>query len=126
MLMPRLSALSEVAWTAPAQKNWGDFKQRMEVQYQRYDAQQVNYAKSVYNVRQSVVIDETLSKATVSFATDAHAPEIYYTIDGRDPGTASMLYTKPFEVRRTATIKAAVFKHGKQMGKTTVQHLVID
>jgi hexosaminidase len=126
MLMPRLSALSEVAWTASAQKNWDDFKQRMETQYRRFDAHNVNYARSIYNVRQSVVIDQTLSKATVSFATDAHASEIYYTIDGRDPGTASTLYTKPFEVRRTATIKAAVFANGKQMGKTTVQHLVIE
>lgn len=126
MLMPRLSALSEVAWTAPAQKNWDDFKQRMERQYQRYDMQGFNYATSVYNVRQTVNIDETLGKATVSFATDAHAPEIYYTVDGRDPGTATTLYTKPFELRRTATIKAAVFKNGRQMGKTTVQHVVIE
>jgi hexosaminidase len=98
----------------------------METQYKRFDQHNFNYARSIYNVRQSVMIDETLGKATVSFATDAHAPAIYYTIDGREPGTATPLYTKPFEVRRTATIKAAVFANGKQMGKTTVQHVVID
>ncbi len=126
MLMPRLAALSEVAWTSLALKDWEDFKKRMVTQYQRYDAQSINYAKSSYNVRQSVAIDNTLGKATVSFATDAYSPQIFYTVDGSDPGTYSTPYTKPFDLRRTATIKAAVFQSGKQMGKITTQTVVID
>jgi hexosaminidase len=126
MTMPRLAALSEVAWTQPEQKNWEDFKRRMEYQYQRYDAKGINYAKSAFHVRQTIVLESAASKATVSFATDAHAPQIYYTLDGSEPNTNAKLYTKPFELRKSATIKAASFIEGKQLGKTSEQQVVIN
>jgi hypothetical protein len=33
---------------------------------------------------------------------------------------------KPIDLRKSATIKAATFKDGKQMGKTSVQQVLID
>lgn len=36
MLFPRLAALSEVLWSAPANKNWEGFLQRLDTQYKRY------------------------------------------------------------------------------------------
>lgn len=125
MAMPRMAALAEVAWTKPELKDWSDFKRRMEQQYQRYDAKNINYAKSAYHVQQTIVLESAPSKATVSFATDSHEPKIYYTLDGTEPTTNSRLYTKPFDIRRSATIKAATFKDGKQMGKTSVQQVVL-
>ena len=126
MTMPRLAALSEVAWTQPSNKNWENFKWRMEDQYDRYAAQGINFAKSAYDVRQKVIIESALAKATVSFSTDSHDPQIFYTLDGSEPTTASLAYKKPFDVRRSATIKAATFKDGKQIGKTSVQPLVFE
>jgi hypothetical protein len=35
---PRMSALAEIGWTQPQNKNWDDFKARMEVHEKRYDA----------------------------------------------------------------------------------------
>ena len=43
MIFPRLSALSEVLWSAPANKNWDGFKQRLQTQYQRYNLWGVSY-----------------------------------------------------------------------------------
>jgi len=126
MVMPRMAALAEVAWTQPEQKSWNDFKQRMEKQYQRYDALGINYAKSAYNVRQTILLESARSRATVSFETDVHAPQIYYTLDGTEPGVNAKPYTKPFDVRKSVTIKAAAFREGKQVGKTSVQELVIN
>ena len=126
MTMPRLAALSEVAWTQPENKSWDGFKTRMEQQYKRYDALGINYAKSAFNVRQTVLIENTPGKATITFATDTNAPQIFYTIDGAEPSTNSKQYEKPFDLWKTATVKAAVFKDGKQIGKTSVQHVVIN
>jgi hexosaminidase len=126
MVMPRLAALSEVAWTQPEQKNWIDFRQRMERQYQRYGALGINYAKSAYVVRQTILLESVSSKATVSLATDADVSQIYYTLDGSEPGANSKKYTKPFDVRKSVTIKAASFKDGKQLGKTSVQQVVLN
>jgi hexosaminidase len=126
MVMPRLAALSEVAWTQPEQKNWIDFRQRMERQYQRYGALGINYAKSAYDVRQTILLESVSSKATVSLVTDADVSHIYYTLDGSEPGANSKKYTKPFDVRKSVTIKAAAFKEGKQLGKTSVQQVVLN
>jgi len=46
MAFPRVSALSEIAWTPTDKKDWEDFKRRLSVQLQRYDAKGVNYSKS--------------------------------------------------------------------------------
>ncbi|MDP4131856.1 MAG: beta-N-acetylhexosaminidase [Bacteroidota bacterium] len=43
MIFPRLSAISEVLWSRAEDKNFDDFLQRMQKQYQRYDLWQVHY-----------------------------------------------------------------------------------
>ncbi|MBS1915631.1 MAG: beta-N-acetylhexosaminidase [Bacteroidetes bacterium] len=43
MLFPRLSALSEVLWSKQDGKNFDEFLQRMQTQYQRYGLWKVNY-----------------------------------------------------------------------------------
>jgi hexosaminidase len=126
MVMPRLAALSEVAWTQPEQKSWDDFKKRMEKQYQRYDALKINYAKSANDVRQTILLESAAAKATVSFATDAYPSQIYYTLDGSEPGINAKKYTKPFDVRKSVTIKVASFHEGKQLGKTSVQQVILN
>jgi len=43
MILPRLTALSEVLWSPKAERNWDDFKNRLPQQYKRYDLWQVRY-----------------------------------------------------------------------------------
>ncbi|MCG7753150.1 beta-N-acetylhexosaminidase [Flavihumibacter cheonanensis] len=124
MTLPRMAAIADIAWTSHP-KDWNDFTQRLEAQYDRYRFWNYNAAQSAYNVKQSVVIDGDQGKATVSFSTDSYQPEIYFTLDGSEPTTKSTLYKKPFDVRRSVTVKAASFKNGKQVGKTTIQQIVL-
>jgi hexosaminidase len=124
MTLPRMAAIADIAWTSHP-KDWNDFTQRLEAQYDRYRFWNYNAAHSAYNVKQSVVIDGDQGKATISFSTDSYQPEIYYTLDGSEPTTKSTLYKKPFDVRRSVTVKAASFRNGKQVGKTTIQQIVL-
>lgn len=48
MLLPRMSALSEVAWTSPEKKDWEDFEKRLNSLVQRFDAMGLNYAKHLF------------------------------------------------------------------------------
>ena len=73
------------------------------------------WSKSVVNVAPTVNITPASSSFTVGAtqsvtmtATDdsATAPKIYYTLDGSTPTAASTLYTAPFSVNATTTVKA--------------------
>jgi hexosaminidase len=45
MILPRMTALSEIVWTPKDDKNWKDFDSRLQHIVKRYDAMGLNYAK---------------------------------------------------------------------------------
>ena len=49
MLFPRMTAMSEVAWSPKERKNWEDFQQRLQQQFKRYDLWKVGYNKKGIN-----------------------------------------------------------------------------
>ena len=48
MVLPRLTALSEVLWTSKPQKDWSDFKQRLNRLKSRYEHLNYNYAPHLF------------------------------------------------------------------------------
>jgi hexosaminidase len=46
MLFPRACALAEVTWSAKTARDFPDFSQRLQVEFQRFDQQGVNYRRS--------------------------------------------------------------------------------
>ncbi|UOG77441.1 family 20 glycosylhydrolase (plasmid) [Hymenobacter tibetensis] len=123
MVFPRMSALAEVVWTPASEKNWPSFKERMQTQYQRYEAMGANYARSAFTVRQELAIDTVQHAAMVSMQSDATGPQLVYTLDGSEPTAASQVYTAPFAVPTSAVIKAASFENGKRVGRVTTTEL---
>ncbi len=47
MCLPRMSALSEVVWTNPENKDYKDFKERVKFLFKRFDALGYSYAKHI-------------------------------------------------------------------------------
>ncbi len=45
MILPRMTALSEIVWTPKDDKNWDNFDIRLQHIVKRYDAMELNYAK---------------------------------------------------------------------------------
>jgi len=45
MILPRMSALSEVVWTSEDAKDWGDFQNRLKSLAERFEVMGLNYAK---------------------------------------------------------------------------------
>ncbi len=115
MILPRMTALSEVLWTPVDLKNWGNFSKRMEVQYQRFEKLGVNYASSAFQVNASPELDAATKTVNVSLSTEAWEPEIRYTTDGSDPDASSLKYSAPFVIKDTRTVKAVVVKEGQAM-----------
>jgi hexosaminidase len=51
MILPRMSALSEVVWTPKENKDWKDFKFRLNKMKDRYEAMELNYAEHVFETK---------------------------------------------------------------------------
>jgi hypothetical protein len=54
---------------------------------------------------------------TVSISHPSDGVKIRYTLDGSYPTAASTLYTKPFELTATTTVRAAVFRNGRKLAE---------
>jgi hexosaminidase len=101
---PRLFALAENAWTAPAQKDFGDFTSRMTAYYPWLDKNNINYRKP------DVVSKLSNYVFTDSIRINLQAPhkdgEIRYTTDLTEPDKRSLLYTNGLSFTRDAVINA--------------------
>lgn len=119
MVFPRACALAELAWTAPARKNWLSFSQRLLAHFPRLDAIGLHYAHSVFDVTSA------FTGGKVSLNTSIADLEIRYTVDGSVPTATSKRFTAPFSLKSSGTVKAAVFKRGKMIGNVhTVDYLL--
>jgi len=53
MILPRMSALSEVVWSSKESRNWQDFNKRLNHFVKRFDALELNYAKHSIEVKEN-------------------------------------------------------------------------
>jgi hexosaminidase len=117
MILPRLTALSEVVWSPSANRDWDDFNKRLTVMMKRFDVMKLNYSRGSRRVDIRAYYDEETNSIMVSLTSEQPSVEIRYTTDGSDPSVSSRLYEKPLPISSTATIRTAVFLNGKMMGE---------
>lgn len=55
MILPRMTALSEVVWSPKESKDWEDFKIRLNRMKARYEALDLNYANHVFNTEKTSI-----------------------------------------------------------------------
>ena len=111
MLLPRLSALSEVQWCEPDRKSFDRFMKDISCMTRLYEKSGCNYAKHVFGVIGQHSSSSEGVKFTLHTAGDA---QIYYTLDGSVPTEEALTYKSPFIVsEQPVTVKAAVYRDGK-------------
>jgi len=85
MLLPRLSALSEVQWCKPERKDYDAFKANMENMRKFYDKGGYNYATHIFDFDDSVAEDNAIShKARGKEATLNSTPHLNYKFHAPD------------------------------------------
>ncbi|MEO7215307.1 family 20 glycosylhydrolase [Mucilaginibacter sp.] len=94
MLLPRMLALSEIAWAPVANKNYKDFAET------RLPGHLAWLDKAGYEYHVPVAIgsaDTTIigTQLTVNLKSPVEGATVYYTIDGYTPRETEMVYTKP-------------------------------
>jgi hexosaminidase len=110
MSFPRAAAVAEMGWTAPAQRHWEDFLQRMPALFASYDALGVPHADSAF-----AVLAQRVEGAKLALSTQAKLGAIRYTLDGSDPVPSSPTYTQPLPL--PATVKAATFIDAQRLSQ---------
>ena len=125
MILPRMTALSEVLWSAPESRDWEDFSKRMERMYKRFEQMEVNYSEGSFQVSMRAGFDPVTKKVVLELSSEQANPVIYFTMDGSDPDENSEVYKEPVPVTESATVKAAIIRNGKITGNITAQKIWI-
>jgi hexosaminidase len=94
MVLPRLFALSEVAWSPLANKNFNDFADtRLPGHLARLEAKGFNYrVPAAIGVVDTIVFG---TKLTVNLKPSVTGAKVYYSIDNYDPRETDLQYTQP-------------------------------
>ncbi|WP_233138196.1 family 20 glycosylhydrolase [Mucilaginibacter sp. MD40] len=94
MILPRMLALSEVAWSPLANKNFKDFYEtRLPDHLAWFDKNGYNFrVPPAIGAADTVMIAPVM---TVNLKSPVTGAKIYYTIDGYTPRETELLYTKP-------------------------------
>ena len=118
MAWPRLIALSEVAWTQPENKDWNNFKMRVNnaipvLEKKGYSpftlSEEVAFSHDL-NVEKDAII--------VSLSTEKSPAEIRYTTDNSMPTIDSFLYSGPLTVIDSTRITAQIFMNDQAIGES--------
>jgi len=109
MVMPRMAALAEVQWTDPSKKEYQSFLPRLVRMTKLYDRLGYNYAKNIFDIHAEFTTDTENGEVVVDLSTMGDG-DIYYTLDGSEPTSASNKYDTPIRIKENATIKAVVVR----------------
>ncbi len=107
-VFPRLTAMAEVLWTYPSERDIQGFLSRLASHYTRLDAMGVKYGYERNPVSISSAFNEQENAFYVAMTPGQKDIELYYTTDGNEPGWKSTVYRSPFILRNTATVKVKI------------------
>lgn len=117
MVWPRAFALSEVLWSPKTQRNWMDFVDRMQAHFKRFDQQDINYSRSVFNPIVTVG-KHSAGILQVQLSHELEDVKLYYSTDNTIPDHHFPLYSQPFVIPKGADrLKIVAYRGGKPIGR---------
>lgn len=113
-VFPRLLAMSEVLWSAPKERNYPAFYQRVQQQYDALDAFGVAYGAETIPVR----IEAYTSPASINVKMNKGTADLdlHYTLDGTNPTTKSERYEGALPIKESGMLNVQAFKKGQPYG----------
>ena len=113
MLLPRMTAISEVQWCEADNKDWKRFRESADHFAAVYEQLGFNYATHIFRTTGFVSVDNETGAVLMNFETQGDAP-VRYTTDGSEPTEESALYEGPIEVKGSYVIKGKAFRENIQ------------
>lgn len=97
MVLPRIYALAEIAWSPLKRKNYTNFLSERVAQH----LGKLDQTETDYRVPTAIGIQDTSmvgSQFTFDMSSPVKGAKIYYTIDGYNPRETDLVYTQPLEI----------------------------
>lgn len=114
MIMPRMMALSELAWSDPSVKSWDGFTERLVKQFPRLNIMGVNYRMPDLEGFNNT--NAFIGEGNVTITCLDPSVEIHYTTDGSIPTLESPRYTEPIKVTETTDFTFRTFRPNGKKG----------
>jgi hexosaminidase len=117
MTWPRGLAVAETNWSPKEKKNWNSFTKKVEHQFEKLDAANVRYARSMYD---PIVTTQLNTKGELIGIMEGEVEglDMYYTINDQMPDNYSQKYTAPFLLPEDVlSLRVISYRDGKQIGK---------
>ena len=116
MTYPRALALSEALWSAKESKDWEGFVKRTEAHFSRFDQQDINVAKTIYEPEVRVYNEGR--KLMCELKNPFEDIDMYYTIDNTYPIKFGKKYEGPFEIPAgNLSLRTQSFREGNSIGR---------
>jgi hexosaminidase len=119
MVWPRSLAVAEDFWSPKEKKNWNSFARRVEANFDRFDVEQVKYARSMFDAIITPKKDvAAFDSVTIDLATEVQGLDIYYSFDNSNPDNFYPKYSSSLSVPKDASVlKVITYRDGKPMGR---------
>ncbi|MCF7824543.1 MAG: family 20 glycosylhydrolase [Candidatus Marinimicrobia bacterium] len=117
MVLPRMTALSEVQWSDKGQRDWEDFQQRLQSLFPRFDALGWNYSQGTFLVEIFPGRIDNEGMIEVELTSEQPNLDIRFTRDGSVPRASSEHYTEKLRLKEDVQVRAALFEGNKRMGR---------
>ncbi|MGI6222481.1 MAG: family 20 glycosylhydrolase [Prevotella sp.] len=128
LMLPRLAALSEVAWSAPSGKNYHNFLKRLAMLTMLYDSLGYNHSRLFEAIKMETRPDVKRHRLAVTLSTYDNAL-IQYSRNGSDPeGQFFDKYVdgdEPIYFKKSGTLRAVV-KHLNGHKDTLSENIVFN
>ena len=117
MTWPRALAIAESSWTTKENKNWNSFAKKVESQFEKLDAANVKYAKSMFDPIVTTKLN-TKGELIVNMEGEIDGLKIYYSMDDQIPDNYSNEFTKTFVLPDdVAILRVISYRDNKPLGK---------
>lgn len=123
MMFPRALAVAEIGWTPQEDRNWEDFKPRMNANIPVLQRKGIHAFTLSDEIEATMKVDTVSKQIEVFLDAEKYPAEIRYTTDGTTPTASSSLYNGSIVVKDSADIRAAIFRDGQLQGEPTVKRV---
>lgn len=108
MMLPRLAAFSEVAWSGSRRGGYEDFLKRLPPMLDLYKKSGFDYAPHFFGLNASYTPDAEKSRLDIGL-NSVEGTTVYYTLDGSTPDRHSAVYQSSLSIDRSCTLKAVAY-----------------